>query len=421
MIKSGSTSRRPAIVARIQFLVRLKWIFSFAMAALFSFGATAATLPPDQQNPDEQYIHIMSVIDRADALRAAGQIDAAKAKYREAQTNLIYFKAYNPLYDPKTVAYRLKEVTDRVETRPPVSVSTAPAIKSKANLEAETAAAGSKSVVKLIDAGAEPREMLRLHVKPGDKQLVIMTMKMNIEMPAPTGGATNAKAMNIPAVTMPMDVTVQSVAANGDISYQAVMGEPGIVDEPGTLPQVAQAMKAGIAKIKGLTSTGVISNRGVSKKVDVKAPADADPQLRQSVEQMREGMSNLAVPAPEEAVGAGAKWEVKMPVKSQGISIEQTADYQLASVAGDHVSATFTVTQNAANQKIQNPAMGGMQINLIQMTGNATGSVTADLSKLVALQGTMNMHIDMNSQMTMGAKTQPMNMKMGMDMSLESQ
>ncbi|HEX4264823.1 MAG TPA: DUF6263 family protein [Verrucomicrobiae bacterium] len=419
MIKSGSNPSLPAIRASIQSLIRLKWIFSLALAALFS---VAATLPSDQLNPDEQYIRIMAVIDRADALRLAGQLDAAKAKYREAQTNLVIFKAYNPLYDPKTVAFRLDEVTARIDTKPPMVDSPAP--KSNAHLEAEPApktSAASKSSVKLIDAGAEPRQVLRLHVKPSDKQMVIMTVKMNIDTTAAMGGTNASRAMDLPAMSLPMDVTIQSVAPNGDISYEAVFEEPGVVSQTNTPPQVVQGMKMALGKMKGMTCTGVISSRGVSKSIEVKSQNEADPQVRQSVEQIRQSMRNVGTPMPEEAVGPGAKWEIKMPVKSQGMAIDQTADYQLTSVQGDHVNTTFTLTQNAANQKVQNPSMGNMQLNLLQYTGNGTGNVTTDLSKLMALQATMKMDIDMNSEMTMGAKTQPLIMKMGMDMTLESQ
>src|SRR5690242_2864840 len=81
MIKSGSFLRVPAIGAKIRSLVRLHWIFTLVLAVLVTVAAT----PPNQQNPDEQYIHIMALIDRGDALRKAGQADAAKAKYKEAQ------------------------------------------------------------------------------------------------------------------------------------------------------------------------------------------------------------------------------------------------------------------------------------------------------------------------------------------------
>ncbi|HWD91596.1 MAG TPA: hypothetical protein VG938_04520 [Verrucomicrobiae bacterium] len=412
MIKSGANPSLPGIKS----LIRLACVFGFAIAAL---SAVAATVPADQPNPDEQFIHIMGMIDRADVLRTAGQLDAARAEYREAQTNLVMFKAYNPLFDPKTVTYRLNEVTARVDARPPVVESAAPV--SHANRETAPAASKSKSAVKLIDPGAEPRQVLRLHVKPGDKQMVIMTVKMNIDMGMAIGGTNGSRAMDIPAMNMPMDVTIESVAPNGDIAYQAVFEEPGVVTESNTPPQAAQMMKMALGKIKGMTCDGVISSRGVSKSVDVKVPPDADPQMRQSIEQIKQSMHNVGTPMPEEAIGAGAKWEIKMPVKSQGMSIDQTADYQLASVQGDKVNTTFTLTQTAANQKIQNPSMGNVQMTLLQYTGNGTGSVTTDLSKLMALQANMNMQIDLNSQVTVGTKTQPMNMKMGMDMTLESQ
>jgi hypothetical protein len=199
-----------------------------------------------------------------------------------------------------------------------------------------------------------------------------------------------------------------------------VFGEPGVVEEPGTAPQVVQAMKAQLAGIKGLTVTAVVSDRGINKKIDVKASATADPTMRQTMDQIKDSMSNMASPLPEEAVGAGAKWQVKMPVKSQGMSIDQTADYQLVSVDGDHISTTATLTQSAANQKIQNPAMGSVQMNLIKMTNNATGTVATDLSKLIPLQATIDMHMDMNSEVTVGNKKQPVAMKMAMNMTMEA-
>src|SRR5262249_10525552 len=134
--------------------------------------------------------------------------------------------------------------------------------------------------------------------------------------------------------------------------------------------------------IKGLTSTGVMSNRGINKKIDVKVPPSSDPQMRQTMDQMRDSLSNMDAPLPEEAVGVGAKWEVKKPVHSQGMTLEQTADYQLVSLEGDLVNVSFTANQSAENQKIQSPGMGGAQVNLIKMTVDAKGTRAADLSKL---------------------------------------
>jgi hypothetical protein len=393
----------------------LKWFFSIAVVVLLSVAAT--TPSPEEDNPDAQYVHIMAVIGRADALRLAGKADAAKAKYREAQKALVDFRARNPLWSPKTVTYRLNEVTDRIETRPAIPELTAPAKKPQTKLEAEPTASAAKSAVKLLDAGAEPRKALRLHVKAGDKQTIIMTIKMNMDMSGTNPGGQPPK---IPAMSIPADTTVQSVAANGDITYESVLEEAGVVDEPGAAPEVVQAIKTQLGKLKGLTSTGVMSNRGMTKKVDIKAPQGADAQMQQITDQIKEGASSMDAPFPEEAVGAGAKWEVKKTVQSQGMSVDQTATYQLVSLDGDRLNTTFTITQSAGNQKIHNAAMGGAQLNVLELTAKGTGSRTTDLSKLNPSQATMDMHTDMKSEMSMGNKTQPMNMKMDMNLGMEA-
>jgi hypothetical protein len=81
----------------------------------------------------------------------------------------------------------------------------------------------------------------------------------------------------------------------------------------------------------------------------------------------------------------------------------------------------LTLTQNAANQKIQSPNMGGAQVNLIQLTSNATGKITSDLSKLVPSDASMDMHTDMNMEATIGTKKQPIAMKMDMNLTMEAQ
>lgn len=399
MIKSGPVPQRPVFGFSSRFLVRFPLlVFLFAMAL-----SAAADTPPDQQNPDAQYIHIMTIIDRADALRLSGHMEAAKVKYNEARTNLIIFRAYNPLFDPKTVAYRLNEVTTWVEMRPPV-----PAITNETESKPMTAPA-AKSPVKLLNAGAEPKQVLRLHPTAGDKQAVIMTVKMKVTMPTPPAGGAAAPAVpNIPPITIPMDLTVQSVTPSGDINYSAVFGEPGIVEDTNTPPQMAQAIKAELAKLKGITADGTISNRGISKKAEIRAPAEADPQLRSSLENLKEGMANMNLPLPEEAVGPGAKWEVKMPVKSGVMTLEETSDYELDSATGDHLTAKYTMTQSTSNARFQ-------------MNNSGSGKVTSDLSKLVALQSTMDMHMDLSTETMVNNQKQTNSVQTEMDISMEAQ
>ncbi|HXT13069.1 MAG TPA: hypothetical protein VN873_16025 [Candidatus Angelobacter sp.] len=430
MIKSGSAPRLSASSAGIRLLSRFKWFFGPALAVALAFGAVAQT-PPPQDNPDQQYIKIMALIDHADALRDKGQTNAAKAKYLQAEKALLYFKATNPLFDPKIVNYRLKQVTDEANTREPIAEAPTPAPVQKPKTNAANAEVQSpgNAEVKLLDPGAEPRNKLRLHVTAGDKQTMIMTIKMTMQvpMPAPQGrrqGEANppptSQTLKLPAMTIPMDITVQSVAPNGDITYQGVIGEPGTTEEQGTIPQVAQGMKTVLAGIKGTTVSGTMTSQGVSKKVNITTGTSASAQTSQAVDQMKEGFSNMGARLPDEAVGPGAKWEIQRTVKSQGMSVDQTEDYELVSVEGDHVKIKTTITQKAGNQKIQNPAMGNVQMNLNEMNATGSGTVEADLSKLVAATATFDMHMDMNADVTVRNKKQPIDMTMDMNIDMEA-
>jgi hypothetical protein len=177
-------------------------------------------------------------------------------------------------------------------------------------------------------------------------------------------------------------------------------------------------MRNALAGAKGLSGKGVISNRGINRGTDIKAPQGADPQVSQLVEQMKETMSHVTTPFPEEPVGTGAKWEVKMPIKSQGVTLSQTETFELASVEDDRATAKTTVAQTASNQKIPNPIMPGTKVDLNRMTGTGTGEVTLDLAHILPPEATGDFHSDMEMSVTASNGSQKQNMKMKMDLNL---
>jgi len=362
-----------------------------------------ATGPVRAEEPDEVYLGIYKIIEQADSLRESGQTNSARAKYQEAQVALRNFKKSYPTWNVKMVSYRLNYLAEKSAT-----ATDKPEAKS-----GDQAAAPSAKQVKLLDAGGEPRKVLRLHAKAGDKQTLGMALRIAMDM------GTGAP-MKMPGIKMTMDVSIKSVSADGDISYEMVVGEASVEEDPGAMPQVVEQMKASLGNVKGLSSTGTMSNRGLSKGSEAKLPPGADPQARQAIEQMKESLSHCSVPLPEEAVGPGARWEVKLPLKSQGMTINQTATYQLLSIEGDRLNAKSTIVQNAANQKIQNPAMPGLKLDVSKMTGNGAGNVTFDLGQLLPSLATINSHSEVSMGMNAGGQKQEINMKTDMNIRVEA-
>jgi hypothetical protein len=401
---------------------RLRYCYLFVITLLFAGWAMSA----QAQEADEEYLKIFDLIQEGDSLKTGGQTNLAIAKYQQAQTALRIFQKNRPTWNPKMISYRLSYVTEQIAALSPraaygASSTNATGTATAANASESSGGTSSSTVssgarVKLISAGAEPRQALRLHPEAGAKQTLEINLTMGMDMKI---GEMEPPVMKLPAMKMVMETTVKSVAANGDIAYDLVMSDASAADESEVMPQIAEAMKNSMASMKGMTGTGITSSRGLGQSLNIKLPASADPQTRQAMDQFKDSFGRLSTGFPEEPVGVGAKWEVKMPVKSQGMTIDHTGVYELVSLEGEKLTARSAITQTAANQKVPNPAMPGMKLDLNKMNGTGTGDITIDRTQLLPSAGNVALHTDLSMSMDTGGQKQAMTMKMDMNLTLQ--
>jgi len=387
-------------------------ISRFAVAAILIMTfLSAPALRADEM--DDQYLRILNTVDQAEAYEKAGKIEQAKASYQAAQKSLLEIKKADPTWKPTMVAHRLTDVSGKL------AGLTAPAAADKevATTKTTTTTEAAAQVVKLIEAGAAPRRTVRLQPKAGDQQKLEMTMNMSMEM---TMAGAQVPAVNIPAIKLPMDVRVETVSADGEINYKSTMGEANVGSASGDTPGVGEAMQSIFGGLKGLSASGVMSSRGVIKSVDVKVPADASPQLRQSLDQMKDSLSAMSAPFPEEPIGVGAKWEFKQVLKSQGMTIKQTSQYELLSLDGERAEVKLTILQSAASQKIASPMMPGMKMDLEKFEGAGMGKATYDLTRLLPIASEIASGSDIKMGMNVGGQKQAMEMKATTKVRLES-
>jgi len=377
-----------------------------------------AVIPARADDEDDIYLSILTVIEQGDALNAKGQAAAALEKYRQADAAMITFQKTYPKWNVKVIAYRARYLGEKMDAlTEKIKLATPAPASHDTNASPATGSKGSSIArIKLLDPGSEPRSVLRFHPKVGDKHTLNMLLKMGMGVKM---GDTEAPQMKLPRMSMAMDVTVTDISQDGDIGYEMQVSDAGVADDPDATPAVAAAMKSSLANFKGASGKGTMSNRGVSETSELKLPANADPQTKQVMDSMKESISSSTVPLPEEAVGPGAKWEVKQKRKAQGLSIDETVTYELASLDKDRLTAKSTIAQEAAHQKIENPSMPGIKIDLDKMTAAGTGNFTLDLSQMVPVEGNADIHSDMSMGMGAGAQKQSMAMKMDVSVSLE--
>jgi hypothetical protein len=389
----------------------MKCISSLAMLALLLVAS-----PVQADEPDEAYLPIYSQIQDAESLEASGQTTQALAQYRKVFPALKAFQQSHPNWNAKVVAQRLGRLTEKIDTLSRHAPAATQAGTNAAGASATSAApsATADGAVKLLQAGAEPRKALRLHPKAGDKQTVEMTLKVST---ATKMGAMETPPIKMPAMKLTFEATVKSVSPKGDITYEMVIQDAGVAEESGAASQMVEMTKALISGAKGATVTSTVSDRGINKSTAVKLASGADPQSRQTMDQLK----GLVVTFPEEAVGPGAKWEARKVSKTQGFPVTLTETYELVAAEGDRLTLKTSTTENAANQKIQNPMGGGVaKMDLIKYAATVTGDLTADLGQLMPAEATAKQHVDTTMAMGSGAQKQTVGQKMDVEVRLQS-
>jgi hypothetical protein len=388
---TGAASKGPGGLNR-------KWFSALLILALL-LGSWRARA----DGTEEEYLHIYGLIQEADDLNTSGKIVPAKTKYEEVYNALRNFQLEHPGWDATLLRYRLNYVVDQITAlSEKETAAKAAAAKSKA-----AAAQTSTTTVKLLETGAEPRKALRLHPNPGDKQTLVLILKAAQETKA---GEQNQK-VKYPTITVPMDVTVKEVSANGELTCEVKIGDGSAADESGVAQGITKMIRSGVAGTKGLSGTGTVTSRGLSQGVEFKVPPGAQPLTRQLVDQLKDALSEVIIPLPEEAVGPGAKWEAKMPVKTQGITLDQTVTCEWVSLEGENLTIKSAVVQHAANQKVENPALHGTQVFLTELAGKGTGELTFDLAHLLPAKATTDTHTESSMVMDMGGQKQPVSIK----------
>ena len=381
--------------------------FSLLLALLVSLCAARA------EGPDSDYLVVYGVMEQADALNARGKTAEAHKKYLEAQRSLAEFQQNNSDWNKPMVGYRVKYLAEKIKE---TSGEAAVAVANDSSKAKAGAVSAGRSGVKLLSAGDEPRTVLRLHPAVGDQQTVVMTTKMNMTMSA---AGSEMPAMDLPAMTTTMAVEVKNISADGEITYGITFSGTEVSDSDAAKSPAGAAMKAALGNISGMSGEGRMTDRGIVKSVEMKKSAGSNPQQAQTLEQLKESVTSALVPLPEESVGPGAKWEHRTKLKSQGMAVDQVTTVELISVDGDRLELKIAVTQNAANQKIESPAMPGMKMDLIKLTTTGKGQSSADLSHLLPVAATMDSDSDTAMAMNVGQQKQTMNTKMKVSVKFE--
>lgn len=241
-----------------------------------------------------------------------------------------------------------------------------------------------ESVIKVLDAGAEPRIPLRYRVPKGASSRVEMATKLEMD----------AMPMKMPAIEMVLGMKCKDVDAEGNMTIEMAFEEVGLAaadDDP-----MAMVMGAAFEPIKNVTMTWTVTPRGETRDMRIDG-ADGVPEMMRGRLDQNDHMS---VELPQEALGLGARWTLRSKEKSDnGIVLDQTATYTVTAIDERGVSFDVKIEQSAEESEIET-MMGKAKV--VSMTGKGKGSTRIEFDRIAPKSFSLMLETDVEVDSGMG-------------------
>ncbi len=274
---------------------------------------------------------------------------------------------------------------------------------------------GKGPEVTLKSRGKGKRQKLRYAVPRGTKETMQIDMGMTMSM---SMGGNTMGDMVMPIMRMRMEVEVTDVDAKGRMRQQFRYTGTELLDTPGVQPMVKASIQQAVSSLQTMQGYAIVDSRGLTLEGGFELGENADPQVAQLTSSLEQSIQQMSSPLPAEAVGVGAEWEVKSQLENNGIVVMQTARYRLKKFTKHGVVCDVSISQTAAKQTIQNPAMPpGSSAELLSMNGRGSGNVRIPLRRLTPTSHAQ-VASEMDMRMTIAGEDRNMGMKLSLDMKI---
>lgn len=266
----------------------------------------------------------------------------------------------------------------------------------------------------VIEPGAEPRRVLRLHPAVGTDETFEMSMGMRMGI---RQGGGQLPSVAIPTTVTRMRSKVQDVEGSVFSVAQSVESVE-LIPQPDTPPQVTTQMHAAIDPLVHYRATMRMDDRGAVLGGTVVIPGDLPAMVKPQMQQLAQNMGQIAVPLPPEAIGVGARWTATTDLDQSGMKLRQSAEYVLRALEGEHATIDATITQTLLEPEIQVPGMFGTTAHVGDFRSSGTSKLELDLDHLAPTNVTMQMDLHMAMDMTVLGEAQHTAMDMGLELQM---
>lgn len=246
--------------------------------------------------------------------------------------------------------------------------------------KSETAKDAKDDPVLVIDAGTEPRELLRYQIAPG----TTTTSKMEYALASLATTRNTAELSVTPGVRLNIVSGPTIEGRGGSIRFDVRIVKAEAIVPEGTDPAVKMDLDKSVAVLNNVGGWVEVDDRGIIQRSELNSRAknsEVPARLLLMIVNARTSLARVLLPA--EPVGIGARWEASKKLVLYGFEIHQSDTYTLVEKKGDQLKLNVQIQQTAPEQTVTFEEEG-IELSLESLTMNANGRVVLDLKALEA-------------------------------------
>ncbi len=233
--------------------------------------------------------------------------------------------------------------------------------------------------VLVLDAGQEPRELLRYTVSQG----TTTTSNMDFGLAALATSSSGAQLNVVPGVRLHV-VSGPSIQSRRGTRFDVRIVKAEALIPEGADPELARDLNQSASVLNNVGGWVEIDDRGIIQASELNERAKrADVPIRLLVMIINARTSLSRVLLPAEPVGKGARWEARKELVLYGFKVSQVDTYTLTEKVGDELRIRVMIQQAAVPQTVTF-AEEGIELTVDSFSMHANGEIIANLNALEA-------------------------------------
>ena len=242
---------------------------------------------------------------------------------------------------------------------------------------AKPAAPAAPPSIVVLDAGAEPRQVVRLQLTAGTTERLEVTLKLRRTMQfTGTTLQTGKQLIDLPSITYVVRSEVTEVTADGTAVISAMLDDVTVLDDD-VDPALRRQVDASVRACKGARMSWRVAPSGRLSDVAFERPG-ASRETQARLDSLAEALHG-GVTFPDAPIGAGARWQTTEPHQAGGVRWQRAATYRL-----QELSPT-TATVEAESRAVAGAQVLDVEPDASVRLTSATSSGSAEWS--APLQG----------------------------------